>query len=703
MTFRLGLLVPLFLVLCSRVSGQSASELDSLLGQGKELSRKEPKKAISIGFRVLANAEGIQKSRAEYLLMRSYEKLGKLDSAAFFGALATTSIQKLNDQEREADYRERYARVLRNMGEFEKALSQYEKSLAIYESAGDSAKIAYLENSIGISYKKMGLYTEALSHYRRALKIRRALKEIGQVAQVTNNIGNVLRYQGELDSALSNYLMALEVFEELADSGNMTNALNNIGLVQENNGNAELALQYYRRALHIRQLIKDYRGLHSVRNNIAIIYRKQGKVDSALFHFQRNLEYALKTSQKDAEALARHNIASAYMDTENWVKAVEGFKRALAIRMEINDRYGVASCNQNLAECFRRMGRAEEAIPYAEVALSVSEEIGASVQSAEVFKTLHECYQAIGNYEKAYQYQSFERAIRDSLFAADKLQTITQMELRFESEKRSQQLRLAEQENQLQEEKIKSQQSTRNYLFAIIAIGVVVVVILFLQAISLKSANDQLTTQKEVLASNAEEKELLLNEIHHRVKNNLQVVSSLLSMQSREVKDEQVLAALKEGRDRVHSMALVHQMFYQNHENAASIEAHKYVEQLCESLMRTYGAEELGVRLKLDMEHCLLDIDRATLIGLIINELVSNSLKHAFTNQADKQLSISLRSESDNFILQVNDNGSGQQSERKSESFGLKLVSSMTTKLKGQLTVVKEGGFSTRIEFPKSV
>jgi two-component sensor histidine kinase len=150
-------------------------------------------------------------------------------------------------------------------------------------------------------------------------------------------------------------------------------------------------------------------------------------------------------------------------------------------------------------------------------------------------------------------------------------------------------------------------------------------------------------------------------------------------------------------------MALVHQMFYQGTDEAASIDADKYIEQLCRSLVRSYGADD-SVELDLSVESARLDIDRATLVGLIINELVSNSLKYAFGGNGGKgKLSVSLRSDSKQFILQVQDNGSGQTAEeRSSDSFGLKLVDSTIKKLKGKMTVVTDDGYSTRIEFPKT-
>ena len=726
----------LFLLIISAFIGhansfaQEDATVDALLKEGRALSKKNPERAIAIGLQLRSTSGTELRWDADMLLLTAYERVGKVDSAKYFGKEAITLSKLLEDSKKEASSTEKLGRLYQNVGESETARVHYGQSLAIYESIGDSAGISHIENLIGISHKKMGEYEEALVHYKRSLAIRKELDDKNRVAQTTNNIGNVMRLQGKLDSALSHYMDALAVFEALHDSSNMTNSLNNIGLIHKSNNDTDLALKYYRRVLDIRTLLNDQRGLQSIRNNLAIVYREQGMRDSALYFFNQNYDYAWSHGIKDAEALALHNAASVYMDDGQWDKAVNGFKAALKIREELKDRWGVASCNQNLGECYYRMGEYQKAIPFAEAALDISTEIGSELQTESTLKILHRSYAELGVFEKAYEYQIRRTALSDSLFAIDRANAISEMEAKYENEKSVQEVELANQRNALQEEKIKRQQTTRNFLYVVIGLILLIVLVYVQRTRILRKTNAELLTQKDVLAKNAQEKEMLLNEIHHRVKNNLQVVSSLLNMQSREVKDEKVLNALKEGRDRVHSMALVHQMFYQEHEDAASIEAHRYIEKLSDSLLRSYGGDQDGIELKLEVEECLLDIDRATLIGLIVNELVSNSLKYAFIGKSAGILTVSLKSSKTDYALIVSDNGSGKsQKTRVSSSFGLKLVDSMTKKLKGTMTVssgaqadpealeptsgssrtssvtkgtAKAVGYSTKIVFPKT-
>lgn len=682
---------------------QTDKAVEALLKEGHSIYKKTPEKAIELAHQARAKGDTKQKALAGQLLLRAFERTGQIDSAVYYGTESIALAKSLNSPKREAKFLEKLARLYRNTGEPAKALGLYGEALTIFETLVDSSGIAFTENSIGISHKKMGNYAEAVSHYNRSKAIRVLMGDTNRVAQTINNIGNVYRLQGKLDSALSKYMVALSVFEALNDSTNMTNALNNIGLIHNMNGNQDLALKYYFRVQEIRTLKGDQRGLQAVRNNIATIYRKQGMRDSALALFNQIYDYAWSHGLKDYEALALHNSASIYMDDSLWSKAITGFKSSLAIRTELKDRWGVASCNQNLGECYFRMGAYRKAIPYAEKSLDQSTEIGSAIQIETSLKMLHKSYAKLGVYDKAYAYQELRKAVTDSLRAVERATSISEMQAKYENEKTLQQIELANQRNELQEERIARQLSTRNYLYLIIGLSLLVVIVYVQRTRKLRKTNEELTVQKEELDKRSQEKEMLLNEIHHRVKNNLQVVSSLLNMQSREVKDEKVLKALKEGRDRVHSMALVHQMFYQEHEDTASIEAHKYIEKLCNSLIRSYRGEDGGIKLNLDVEECLLDIDRATLIGLIANELVSNSLKYAFENKNEGELSVSLKPVNDKFELTVSDNGKGKTKKSSDgSSFGLKLVTSMTKKLKGTLTTVTEGGYSTKIVFPKT-
>jgi PAS domain S-box-containing protein len=198
------------------------------------------------------------------------------------------------------------------------------------------------------------------------------------------------------------------------------------------------------------------------------------------------------------------------------------------------------------------------------------------------------------------------------------------------------------------------------------------------------------------------EKELLVKEVYHRIKNNLQVVSSLLGLQSRTVTDPKMVELLRESQNRIKSVALVHDKLYQSQE-LAKIKLSEYVKSLATYLLDSYGASK-SVKLKINVEKNIqLDSEKAMVCGLIISELVSNALKHAFPDRPGGEIRIDLSPAGDRDIaLSVRDNGIGLPAGiniPKSTSLGLKLVNALAGQLNGKLQVEAKQGTAITITF----
>jgi two-component sensor histidine kinase/putative methionine-R-sulfoxide reductase with GAF domain len=207
---------------------------------------------------------------------------------------------------------------------------------------------------------------------------------------------------------------------------------------------------------------------------------------------------------------------------------------------------------------------------------------------------------------------------------------------------------------------------------------------------------------EEQLKISLKEKEILLKEIHHRVKNNLQVVSSLLKLQSEYIQNRQMLEMFRESQNRVKSMALIHEKLYQS-QDLVKIDFAEYVRNLATYLFRSYRVNPGAITLKRNVDDVSLGIDTAIPCGLIINELVSNSLKHAFPASKEGEIHIAFHSDKDNqFTLIVSDNGAGLPRDldfRNTESLGLQLVNLLVHQLEGTVELDRSGGTTFRITF----
>jgi len=199
-----------------------------------------------------------------------------------------------------------------------------------------------------------------------------------------------------------------------------------------------------------------------------------------------------------------------------------------------------------------------------------------------------------------------------------------------------------------------------------------------------------------------QEKDVLLKEVHHRVKNNMQVISSLLNLQSRRVKDPAVFEMFKESQRRIRSMALIHERLYQS-SDLSRIEFSQYLRNLTTHLFHSYQVDASRVQLKLEAEEVQLNINTAIPCGLIVNELVSNALKHGFPEGRKGELEIGLSAvPEDGYVLKIKDDGVGFPEGldfRKTETLGMQIINTLVEQIGGRLELSREKGTAFRLEF----
>jgi two-component sensor histidine kinase len=218
--------------------------------------------------------------------------------------------------------------------------------------------------------------------------------------------------------------------------------------------------------------------------------------------------------------------------------------------------------------------------------------------------------------------------------------------------------------------------------------------------VSMRDITERRILQNEVSAS-LKEKEILLKEIHHRVKNNMQVISSLLSLQVKQMKDTPSREAIRESQNRVMSIALVHEKLYQS-KSLAAIEYHDYLKNIAENLLQSYGIPPGKVRIEIRGENIVLPIGRAIPISLMINELLSNSLKYAFPGDRKGVITVDFHREGEKEVLIVSDDGIGLPEgidPGHTETLGLQLVNSLAGQALGTITLNRDRGTEFRIAF----
>ncbi len=227
--------------------------------------------------------------------------------------------------------------------------------------------------------------------------------------------------------------------------------------------------------------------------------------------------------------------------------------------------------------------------------------------------------------------------------------------------------------------------------------------LMLLSGISILALYRKQRKKSIIIQKQSADLEVLMKEIHHRVKNNLQVISSLLDLQSLTITDNQASEAVKEGKNRVQSMALIHQNLY-SEGNIKGIRTKEYISNLLQSLCDSYNITNDKVKVHMEIDDLNLDVDTMIPLGLVLNELVSNSLKYAFKDGRKGELSILLEEKPEHLLLRVSDNGTGYpegMNAKEGKSFGMKMIRAFAQKLKAKLDIYNNNGAVVEMQITK--
>lgn len=311
------------------------------------------------------------------------------------------------------------------------------------------------------------------------------------------------------------------------------------------------------------------------------------------------------------------------------------------------------------------------------------------------YRELAEYFKATGAKYEAAEAQLQYYQLKDSLAGISNYLTLSALESQYQTREKDKIIALTQSENQLKE---KALQLTRNISY-LLGFGVLVVVGFL---IWMSRINKKIKHQSELLVKRNFQVETLIRELHHRVKNNLQVVSSLLSLQSNRLDDDAARDALEVGKSRVDAIAMIHQKLYLDDELAA-IDIRDYLHNLSSTLAQSFGYEASIVHIQVNLEQVMFDIDKAIPLGLILNELLTNAFKHAFNQIQDPKVNIFLKSVEKELILTIEDNGIGmnEHTQKKSQlSFGMKLVATLVKQLKGRMEINATMGTKIKLTLP---
>lgn len=570
--------------------------------------------------------------------------------------------QENNSAEMIADFELEKGIIYSNLSKYDSAYLNFDKAILFYQKTGQQGKQGKALDRKAAAAQANGAFGKAGQFYFQALALFEEVEDMSSVAGVYVGLSDVFYYQERVEEGAEYGEQAIEIYESLNDEegvalANQFTADNYLVM-----GNYEQALGMLNKALTIR------RKLNSDPLSIASLVNSRGNV---LKHLKR------------------------------YDEAIVDYQESLAIAEKLNHPGGISACIGNIGDVYMKIGDYKKALPLKIKSAQLQEENGFLQNLMEAYDHLSIIYKNLNNYENALLFREKYVTAKDSILTTEKDQTTSDLRTKYETAQKE--TLIAAQEQQLSQQRI-----IQGFALGFVTLLGVILFLLYRSFQQKQKSNLQLETTNQQLGQKNKENELLLKEIHHRVKNNLQTISSLLSLQSASIQDSNVLSAVEQSQSRVQSMALIHQKLYQG-KNLAAVEMKDFFQTLGETIVDSYGIDTEQIEMEYPMEKIELDVDNAIPLGLIANELLTNTFKYAFPNNRKGKIKMSLEKLGEKeYRFFVKDNGVGMSKNPTSNNentgvkkigFGTQLIQLLVQQLEGVLQTNHTEGMFTEIKF----
>jgi two-component sensor histidine kinase/tetratricopeptide (TPR) repeat protein len=455
-----------------------------------------------------------------------------------------------------------------------------------------------------------------------------------------------------------------------------------------------------------------------------------GKPDSALAYGRKAMTVLWVTRRWQHFYTHLDGYGVLLTDGGMYREAEKTFRQCLTYSLQQGDKRRELYAYIHLPEPLLHLGRLDEAAHYAKLALSRIE-LDTERQDehrTQVYESLTHIAEAMGQYKQALVYERLSNQYRNAMLSVEKNRQIAEVEAHYQTAQKQARINQLSIDNQRQLSQISWQ-----------AVGLIALIALLSLALwqyrVIRQANARLRISSQIASENnrqisqqSDRLGVLMQELHHRVKNNLAIVSSLMRMQSRRLDDPRAVQAVQDGQRRVEAISLIHQQFYQT-ENLADVPIKAYVTELTEGLLVGYGFDPDTFDCQVEVADIQLDVDMAVPLGLILNEVLTNAFKYAYADVAKPSLSVRLQPVTDGpatgLLIEVQDNGPGLEGpglegpglegpgrtdagaegaipavSRRKGSFGQRLIRELTGQLGGEMSLTTRHGTYFRLWIP---
>jgi signal transduction histidine kinase/Tfp pilus assembly protein PilF len=578
----------------------------------------------------------------------------------------------------------------------EKAITYGNLALEKSQEIPSPSHIAQAYNDLGIIYFDKERYDTAIDLYNKALNIRQDLKDESGIAKLHNKIGIVYQKQGRLDEALDHQLKALELFEKHGDERGISYSLNNVGLVQQDLGRNAEAIKYHERSIALKEKMGDSYGLAGSFINLGGIYQQQKNYPESESYYKRAVSISREIEDKDYLSNSLNNLGKLYFLTNEFNKALPLIHESLRLCRELGDTKGIVNCLINLGDVYTAEKKydsakiiLQEALRKGQAAVNCAPEVMQALLSLSVL------YEKSGNSQAALDIYKRYSETKDSMFTEQLGQKVAEMETRFKT---------AEHEKTIQQQQFAIQR--KNYWLAaaisVLLLGALAVYLFYRryqhrQQIKLQEEiiRQQELSAKAVIIAAEEERQRIARDLHDGIgqmmsaaKMNLSAFELSLPPQSGEHQAslEKIISLVDQSCREIRQVS---------HNMMLSTSSKKNLEEALKDFINTIDPNVLNVHLYTEGLEEKLDPNTETMLYRIIQECVTNVIKHANATTLD----ITILKDGDGISATIEDNGKGFDitDKEKFSGIGLKNIHTRVEYLKGTVDTDSAPGRGTVI------
>ncbi len=584
---------------------------------------------------------------------------------------------------------------INNASDTTQVYTKLHESLQLFQEEKSEDKLAQTHKYLAIWHNLYGKMDSAVHYLQLTLSFYENTQQTDTLAQTYLQFSEYLSSTADYAKAMNMVFEALEIYRETENQRGMARCYTGLCDLLYSQYKFEEGNEYCDMAIAIQTQL-------NVPEDLAITYRRKS---ANLLFIEGETEHALRVINQAIDIYDELNETGLlYMACINWrgniLKYLDRFDEALddyhsnlkkSEEMGMT-RYSLVSL-ANIGHVFTMQKQYEQAIPYTLQAIEIMERTGNTKNLWENYMHVANSYEKLGQFELALKYNKLHAETYADFLRSSTERLESELLVKYETEKKQETI-------SRQEAQIAQQRKVQILYISIAGILVIGLFGMFNSIHNIRNKRKALQALNLKLDVKNRQNELLMKEIHHRVKNNLELVKSLIALQCAQMEDSASKDAMVESQNRVQSMGIIHQKLYQG-ETPGSIEMKDYFINLSEGILDAFDAED-KVKIECAMENLELDIDTAVPIGLIVNELLTNSLKYAFPDNAKGRVQISLSQPDPGILtLTVSDNGVGKINGQQPQGtgFGSQLIGLLTRQLNGEMIEMTETGTSTSFQF----